>query len=206
MTLWDDNYFDLNKLEKWLYGKQSLEGATRRWLIERAKEWSYGVEFLDAGCGGGVTAYQLEQAGILNKIKYTGVDFSKCMLDLAQKKIKHPNTHWICSPLEGFDSKNEFDRVLLRAVLEHSIDPVPILANALRALKKTGLLYIVFWNNPVSGKMIVEKTPEGFYDISHSRETLTGVIKERGLQILKQLSIEEQAKNGDHRDIWVIGR
>jgi len=206
MTLWDDHYFNQEKLENWLYGKDSLEGQTRKWFVSEAKKWPPGIEFLDAGCGGGVTAYQLAQAKVLDKIKYTGVDFSKCMLDLAQKMVKHPNAKWICSPLEIFSSTEEFDRVLLRAVLEHNFDPEPVLKNMLAALKKTGMLYIVFWNNPSLGESIVAKTPEGFYDIAHSRRKLEKIVELEGFHVRFYHSVQENSARSSWRDAWMITR
>jgi 2-polyprenyl-3-methyl-5-hydroxy-6-metoxy-1,4-benzoquinol methylase len=202
MTLWDD-YFNQTKLEQWLYGASSLNGKTRSWLVNRLKEDLRVKTLVDLGCGGGVTAYQLEACGLLDRISYVGVDFSDCMLTLARKKVTHPNVTWEKSALVGYSPGRTYDVVLLRAVIEHILDPRPVLASACK-LVANGCLYIIFWNNPSKYMPVIKILKGGFYDISHSEKMLKSTITECGMKVSDEIAIEEKSENSDTRTVWVI--
>jgi len=200
-TLWDKKFEnDSASLEKWLYGKQSLTGSTRQWFIDEVKVWPKGTALLDAGCGGGVTAYHLLEQQLLSNISYTGVDASQCMLNLAKKKIKHQNVNWVLSPLDALNYPNKFDKVLLRAVIEHNLDPEPILKSVANVLKTNGVLYIIFWNNPVfTGEPKIKKIEDGFYDNSHSMETVLRVLQASKVDLIHKEFIKEKSENSNER-------
>jgi SAM-dependent methyltransferase len=204
-TLWDNRFLrDKKALEQWLYGKQSLQGPTRKWFINEAKTWENMPLLLDAGCGGGVTAYQMQQNKMLDNIKYIGIDFSDCMLELAKEKVQHTNVTWKKLSLENLPFVNKFDKILLRAVLAHVIDPEPIIKSMANALKDDGTLYIIFWNNPNKGKSIINKLKAGFYDNAHSQQILENFINKYGLKIVERHKIKEKSAREDHRIIWKI--
>lgn len=206
-TIWDKHYLKkMNHLETWLYGKASLEGATRKWFIEKAKAWPEGTIFLDAGCGGGVTAYQMFEQALLENIKYIGVDFSACMLDLARKKVVHRNVTWKREALERLTFVEKFDKILLRAVLAHVLDPKPIIYSVAKALKKNGSLSIVFWNNPVDGTSSINKIKGGFYDNGHSRHFLMTLLQKAGLQLDNEYKISEKSARDAFRIIWTCSK
>ena len=190
-------------LENWLYGKDSLEGATRDFLIDRAKTWPDKTTFLDAGCGGGVTAYTLIQKGLMDHILYTGLDSSQRMLELFQKKAKHKNINLVYASIENMNYFEKFDRVLLRAVLAHVRDPVPIIQQVCRALKMDGILYVIFWNNPVDGP-VIEKFEKGFYDIAHSKRELHAAFKKQRMEVIGIDKVYEKSARENHRMIWTF--
>ena len=200
-TLWDNRFEkDTVALERWLYGAQSLTGATRKWFIDQAKTWSKGTTLLDAGCGGGVTAYHLLENNLLDNIKYTGMDGSVCMLQLAKRKVVHSNVRWVLSPLDNIDKTYTFDRILLRAVIEHNLDPTNILRSIAAMLKPNGILYIIFWNNPVFiGEAEIKKTKDGFYDNSHSMDTVLSVLQEENITLIHKEFIKEKSENSNKR-------
>jgi len=203
MTKWD-NHYTQKELETWLYGRNSLTGATRSWLIRQAKKWTKNSLFLDAGCGGGVTAFQFGQEKILDNIQYLGVDFSQCMLDLAHKKVTHRNACFQKYELDSLKLNQKFDYILLRAVLEHNLDPTKILASSLQHLKDDGTFYLIFWNNPVKAKKVIFLTPGGFYDNSHSEEELRGVLTSNNCVVHAEHTILENSFNSNIRIIWEI--
>lgn len=205
-TLWDEHYSG-EMLEEWLYGPSSLGGATRRWFVDRAAQWPPGTRLLDAGCGGGVTGYQLLGAGLLDRLTYVGADFSQNMLDLAERKVVHPNASFAKRSLTELGYDREFDRILLRAVLAHVREPGPVIDNVARALRVAGELYVIFWNNPVEGEPVLKQVKGGFWDNGHNEAHLRECVTQAGLELVETHSIPEpSARQQDHRVVWVLQR
>jgi len=204
---WDKTYESSPQaLEEWLYGKTSLTGATREWFLRRAAQWPEGTRLLDAGCGGGVTAYQLEQKGLLSRLSYTGIDGSSAMLALARSKVSG-RAQWIQGDLGQVRLQPEFDEILLRAVIEHLDDPAPVLRNVSAGLKKQGELIIVFWNNPVAGEPVYCKTAMGFPDHAHSEQLLRDILRSCSLAVDVVERVEETSARGEpFRTIWLVRR
>ena len=200
-SLWDEKMSE-ERIEQWLYGVQSTTGLTRKWLLEQATNWKSGTTVLDAGCGGGVTAYQLNEAGLLEKLKYTGFDGSKNMLAVAKRKT--PGVEWVHGDIAEMHLNRKFDKIVLRAVLAHVLEPAPILKAVFNHLKKDGEIFIIFWNNPVSGTSIIYTIEEGFYDNAHSIEQLEEIIATAGMKIKSQHTIEETSARSATRCIWVL--
>jgi len=203
-TLWDEHYTD-SMLEEWLYGPGSLGGETRQWFVDRTREWPEGQKLLDAGCGGGVTGYHLLEAGLLDRMTYVGADFSQNMLDLAGRKVLHPNASFEKRSLTDLGYEQEFDRILLRAVLAHVREPKEVIENVARALRIGGTLYVIFWNNPVEGEAALHQVKGGFWDIGHNEGYLKECVAGAGLQITEELSIPERsARAQPNRVIWIL--
>lgn len=201
-TLWDQNYTDFSKLDKWFYGSASLNGKTRQWLVDEIRALPENSTVLDAGSGGGVTPFQLNQAGILNKIKYVGIDFSNCMIEFAKTKVNHANITWVHSSLERIDLPKKFDYVIVRAVLEHIFDPLPAIRSLANMVKPNGRLTVIFWNNPVHNNRIEKVVTGGFYDISHNYETLLNEFVSNNLTLVDEIRVEEKSVNDNFRLIW----
>jgi SAM-dependent methyltransferase len=202
---WDKRYEESPQaLEEWLYGAKSLDGATREWFLHRATQWPQGTRLLDAGCGGGVTAYQLQQKGLLSRLDYTGIDGSSAMLALARRKVpKH--ARWIQGDLTEARLEPDYDKILLRAVIEHHDDPAPVLRNVTAALKPRGELIIIFWNNPVAGEPVHHKTSMGFPDNAHSEQVLKDILRGSSLGVAEVERVTEtSAREEPFRTVWVV--
>lgn len=204
-SAWEQTYGGKGAiLETWFYGVKSLEGRTRSWFIDEARQWPDGTELLDAGCGGGVTAYQLGQAGLLERLRYVGVDFTPEMLKLAESKTQHPNVTWRLGKLTAL--KGRYSRILLRAVLEHHHDFQPILRSVLRALSDDGVLYLIFWNNPVEGEPVTMETEVGVPDKSHNEGEMIEFIRSAGFEVFHSEMIDEPSARTSQRLVWKIRR
>jgi len=98
-----------------------------------------GDKIADLGCGTGRVTKILEEQGA----KVTGVDGSKGMLDIAQKKC-NPETDFIvhdfANPLPF--EKDSFDKVVSCLVLEHIPDLHLFFTETNRICKKGGIAYI----------------------------------------------------------------
>lgn len=200
---WDMTYDD-DYLEQWLYGPQSLNGATRKWLIEQIAKTPRGESFLDLGCGGGVTAYHLREAGLLDHVVYTGVDITNRMINLARRKI--PQASFIHSPIEHFalTAKGGYDSILLRAVLEHLENPLPVIDAASKLLREGGTFYLIFWNNPVESESLIFLTEDGFYDNAFNATLLRERFEGNGLTIQDTLILPEPSARSQDREIWIM--
>jgi len=201
---WDKAYLnDSKSLESWLYGSQSLQGATRSWLITWLKD-HLGKTFLDAGCGGGVTAYHLGQNKMLTKFAYTGVDSSEAMLELAKRKVKGP-AKWVQMDLNELALQRKFDIVLLRAILAHVNDPKPVLEKVCEHVAENGYLIVLFWNNPAQGETIFGTSSIHTPDNAHSENALKQIIDDADMRIYESFKIDEPAaRDQNYRTIWLI--
>jgi len=199
-----DGFFNAENLEKWLYGSRSLKGKTRFWLLDRMETWDAGTTFLDAGCGGGVTAFQMNGRGLLDTIQYTGVDASDRMLELAKKKTQHPTMSWFKQDLSTLCLDQTYDCVLLRAVLEHNLNPYPIVSAVAQHVAPGGKLFIIFWNNPTDGEAVPEFDKNGFPDMPHSRNRLLSCLSNSGLYLKEECVVEEPSAKSDNRVVWVL--
>jgi ubiquinone/menaquinone biosynthesis C-methylase UbiE len=146
----------------------------------------------------------MEERGLLDRLHYTGLDPSQCMLDLAQRKVTHPNVEWVHSPVEGYEPDEKFDRVVLRAILAHHDDPLPILRSTIGLVKPGGMLYIIFWNNPVSGPTIRSMTSWEVPDNAHPREDLIACLEEAKVQLVSEDWVKEPSAREVHRVVWRI--
>jgi ubiquinone/menaquinone biosynthesis C-methylase UbiE len=93
--------------------------------------------FLDVGCAAGATTAAFADAGF----KVTGVDLVPEFVSLARKS--HPDIPFVVSAAEDLPFQDEsFDYVVLLSVLEHVRDWRDTLAEAVRVLKRGGVLYV----------------------------------------------------------------
>ncbi len=117
-----------------------------------------GKDILDVGCGGGIASESLARCGA----NVVGIDASLEAIECAKAhakeeklKIDYQNT-----PIEGFQSKKQFDIIFANDVIEH-VESVPLFLESLeKHLKTNGILIISTINkNPVSfafAKVIAE--------------------------------------------------
>jgi SAM-dependent methyltransferase len=91
---------------------------------------------VDLGCNYGGMAYHFLNAGI----EYIGVDQSEAALDIARNKF--PNLKFINSFLWDIHFKEEFDIVLIQAVLQHNLhsEQERIIPRVFEMLKPGGVL------------------------------------------------------------------
>jgi Methylase involved in ubiquinone/menaquinone biosynthesis len=113
--------------------------------LEMLKDYvKEGEKVLDIGCGNGRLFQILKD----KNIEYTGIDFSKNLIELAKKKYPEGN-FLVANALNLPFKENTFDKVFLIAVLHH----IPskelrsqVLKEAKRVLKPQGLLILTVWN------------------------------------------------------------
>lgn len=204
-SLWDVHYGNHpDSLEGWLYSERSLRGKSRDWLVSQARSWPVGTTLLDAGCGGGVIPFRLQEAGLLGQVRYSGIDGSVSMIALARKKVTHEAATFVVGNIQEFEAPPTFDRVLLSEVIAHQADPEPVLTAALRAVKPGGELIIIFWNNPSDGERIYQETSVGVPDVAHEESLLASIINKNGFVVVDGCVLEEvTARKEPTRVVWV---
>jgi SAM-dependent methyltransferase len=97
---------------------------------------------LDAGCGPGLVAFALLEAGF----RVVGVDLSQEMIQRARRRCQRRGPH--ASFLQGsvfdglIDSLGPFDAALSRFVLHHVVDPAAFVARQIDLLRPGGVLVL----------------------------------------------------------------
>ncbi len=145
------------------YDKNAISFAASRdkmwpelkFLFDYAKK---NEKVLDVGCGSGRFAEYLKH------ISYTGVDFSKNLINEAKKRF--PNQKFIVGDVLSLAFKdNSFDKIYSIAVL-HQIPKeeyrVKALSEIKRVLKEDGFAYITVWDVKNSSK-IIKESPSSYF-------------------------------------------
>lgn len=101
---------------------------------------------LDAGCGTGSLGIRLAQEGYQVHL----LDISEKMLVIAQQKAADLTQRVTlrCEPIEKLDAIDRFDGVICHTLLEYIPDVPGVILRLARALKKGGLLSLMFVNRP----------------------------------------------------------
>ena len=140
--VFDENVFgvywretDMNEKEKWnKFWKHAYIGVTptRKNIFKRFKEIKLpeDAKILDVGCGSGTLAHFWKENGY----DVTGLDMSDRSLEITSRKGVHCVKGDVTKRLPFND--NTFDLVYSDGLLEHFIDPKPILEEIFRVSKK----------------------------------------------------------------------
>lgn len=137
----------------------------------------------DAGCGAGFFLDEARKAGY----KVQGIDVSKGAINYAKNMLKLNVIN--ADLLNCKYINNSFRIITLIQVIEHLIDPKPILRKIYKLLEHSGILYIATPNiNSYLSKTLQKDfnymiPPEhiGFY----SKETLSKILSNVGFKIVK---------------------
>lgn len=152
--------------EQWYNGNNYVallrsEGRFRNpWIKEKIHNLSgENSRILDIGCGGGLLSNDL--AGISNYV--VGIDLHEESLVIARKYNKQKNVKYLkANALQLPFQTEEFDVVCLLDVLEHVDNYQLALSEAIRVLKKDGILFFHTFNRNLFTKYFVIKAMELF--------------------------------------------
>jgi len=118
-----------------------------------------GLELCEIGSGGGHVLRLFRAA------RLTAIDVSDVFLDTARRNLAGYDVQFIKGEVDKLDlPAARFDRIVCTEVLEHTVDPVAILAAIVRLLRPDGVAVITVPNDPLilGLKSFVRRTPVGW--------------------------------------------
>lgn len=137
------------------------ENAVRTpWVIKELEERiPQKVAILDIGCGAGLLANPLAEAGH----SVTGIDLSKSSLEIAKKRDSTGKAEYLSANAYSLPFPNDsFDAVCAMDILEHLEEPHLLIAEASRVLKTGGLFFFHTFNRNLFSYLTVIKSMEWF--------------------------------------------
>ena len=169
--------------------------------LNQSIKFSKVSRFLDIGCGkGDILLYLANAWNLKDKIELLGIEASNVCLDYlnSHKEItvinKDMNSRW------EKEYQESLDVVIMRHVLEHSLNPVELLTKVCSTLSPSGFIYVAVPD------MMHFKPPlwGGWFMIPHtyyfSKKTLLNVSSASGFQ---PEYIEESFREGE---VWALFR
>ncbi|MEW6740144.1 MAG: methyltransferase domain-containing protein [Nitrospirota bacterium] len=126
--------------------------------IGHAVRWIEGDWVLDCGCGRG-KLYEMTN----KKISYTGVDSDPLLIEHLQEY--YPEAAFFCARAEElpFDESNQFDVIVMTALLEHIEKPGDLLHHLCSFLRPNGII-VLTTPNPYFNKLLHIGSRLGFFD------------------------------------------
>lgn len=118
-----------------------------------------GLSVAEIGSGGGHVLRMFPDA------RLTAVDVSSVFLETARRNLRGYDVRFLKGELDRMElPAASFDRVVCTEVLEHTKDPVAILAEIRRILKPSGVAVITVPNDPLILRLkgLVRRTPVGW--------------------------------------------
>jgi len=193
------------------YGSGSSNWPVTDVYLQKLKS---GQAALDIGCGNGKLV-----SGLPDGVSYTGTDFSKTLLDEANKLYPNHDFRYgnVADP-EHWKELGTFDAIFCVAVLHHIPEKeqqLYILREAKKHLKKDGFLYLTVWNlwqekflqNHLDSAEL-KKTDEKWVEIPYNKEwkrfcvafdvqTLTNLMTEAGLDVQEMFYADREGNKSD---------
>ncbi|ODV64187.1 hexaprenyldihydroxybenzoate methyltransferase [Ascoidea rubescens DSM 1968] len=131
---------------------------------------------LDIGCGGGILSESMARLPIVNSV--TGIDLSTEVIKIAKiHKAKDPlinsKLSYRLQAIEDVEESEQFEVITMMEVLEHVNLPSVVLNDALKHLKKDGVLFLstinrdfVSWFTTIfMGEYILKVVPVGTHHL-----------------------------------------
>lgn len=184
--------------------KRILRRHRRKEMISIDSLYNSG-NFLDIGCGNGGTLKHINK-------KYTpyGIEISESLSKEANEYCIKNGGMVICadsySGLQSFES-SFFDIVLLRSYLEHEYQPLPVLREVNRVLKKDGIAIIKVPNFDCWNRRLRGLGWPGFRFPDHvnyfTPKTLKEIVEHSGLKI-DNFSLMEHLPTSDN--MWLYAK
>lgn len=171
-----------------------------------------GGEVLDVACGYGGLVSGLR--GNCIDFEYVGIDISKAMIQIGKKYYSDSKTKFVLMPANKMEFRNEsFDIVLCKDSFHHFNNPVVVLKEMYRVLKKGGTIYsmdlmrdapdeVIFQITQLASELNIENAFA--YLESHSASytimEMKSIIKKAGIKNYK-ISVPKITRNflGDYK-------
>lgn len=143
-----------------------------------------GETVLDVGCGYGVLAFSMAEAGGI----VTGIEISERNFNGAQENFSHPNITYLLGDVLETDFDQSFDVVVMSNVLEHLPNRPEFLRNVTRSVSPKRFLIRVplferDWRVPLKKELGVEYRLDPTHFTEYTQESFMAEIAEAGLEI-----------------------
>jgi len=184
----------MKKLRTRYRKRESIERESEKLILELEK---YGepLSIIDIGCGVGtklqrICHYMKEQYDI--DTKPIGIEISVAQAEQANTELEKVNGYCIQNnAIDGLASveENSLDLIILCSFLEHEMNPMPLLRNCKKKLKKHGLVLIKVPNYACQNRKFRQEKWCGFRYPDHvnyyTPDTLNRSITRAGLTVRK---------------------
>ena len=126
------------------YVKKDLDNtsklARKLRLIQTLRKTSLNkeIDILEVGCGGGFSSEYLKG----NYSTFTGIDYSKKLIDYANNRNKDSNVSFLAVDLFDFKNEKKYDLIFMIGVLHHMVDIKLAIENCCSLLKPNGYLAV----------------------------------------------------------------
>ncbi len=152
-----------------------------RYQINRIKKYRPAGKLLDLGCAVGIFLDEAKKQG------YTveGVDISDYAVDQC-RRIKVPA---VVGDIFSINKKNYYDIITAFEVVEHDLNPLPMLGYAHQLLKTNGLLVVTVPNTDSWSRRLMGKWWFGYRNKEHlfhfNQRSLNLLLKKTGFKKIK---------------------
>jgi|TARA_B110000037_G_scaffold216301_1_gene275083 2-polyprenyl-3-methyl-5-hydroxy-6-metoxy-1,4-benzoquinol methylase len=174
----DQTYKDISGLEKRFneISNLNIKKSDNKNRVKRINNFfgNKNLSVLDIGSGTGVFLNEMK----INNHYVNGVDLDQRYVTfLKKKKIKI-----FCTPLNKLDIRKKFDLITFNKVLEHVNNPVRMIKDSLKFLKRDGVIYIEVPDKKakIKGKHCGEFCPDHLQVFS--KISLNDMVNAAGLQ------------------------
>ena len=135
-----DGWRNAKDFEKWTYQNWLEKKDKTFYLVNEnlnlvSRFLPQGSSLLDVGSDIGLSVRHLNE----NNFFAEGVEVSEVASEIANTFTQAPTTN---SNLKQFKNDKMYDGLLLRAVLEHLYDPIDVLKDCAKVIRKDGLIFI----------------------------------------------------------------
>jgi len=169
---------------------QTLISLIRKYFVN-------GKDVLDIGCGVGTIDFYLANRGFV----VTGLDISDIAINKANKTkllLGHKNLNFICSSVEKFSSKYNYDYCICSEVIEHVNNDKLIINRIFERVKINGLLII---STPLSSAPLYRMGLLNGFDKSvghlrrYSVEELSNLVIKSNFEVIEVVKVEGLLRN-----------
>jgi SAM-dependent methyltransferase len=129
---------------------QSAEARKHRLLASlRDVEFTAETRVLEVGCGAGFSVKYLDRP----YAEFTGVDYSKGLIDYANQYNSSDRANFICANIKEFKTHAQYDVIFMIGVLHHFDDMQGIMNLIVKLLKPGGVLVA---NEPQGSNWVIQ--------------------------------------------------
>ena len=201
---WEKNFSKTKNIKVSKKIRRYIKGLIKRnkllYLLEKYIDKG---NILDIGCGSGVKFNDIP-----NKYTPFGIDISLISANEAKKNFEKRGGTAVCAPaisvLREY-GENKFSGAILRSYLEHEHEPVKVLNELKKTIKKDGIVIIKVPNYASINRFVRGKNWCGYRFPDHVNQftpnTLKKMIKISGYEVIKFNFLDKQLTSDN---MWMV--